>query len=258
MAGATKTPRKSKMSDPNRALTVREEKFCHEYLVDRHGTNAAIRAGYARAGAHVQSTQILKRPAVQARISALLTKSLEKTDLKADDVIRRLTQIVLADPRKLASHHVGACRYCHGTDHQYQWRTFREWQKACDDAAAKEKPAPENTGGYGYRRTATPHPDCPECDGLGEPYIVFADTDRLGPNEAVLYEGIKQTQMGKEVKMADRARALELLASHLGVNGRIKGDDLATAFSDMVGQLLGRGSKPPIRVDAAKPPGGDA
>ncbi len=83
-------------------------------------------------------------------------------------------------PQRFRRASVGACRYCHGgIEHDYQFRTRREYDEACAGAVAKEQAPPSNKGGYGYRRSAQPHPDCPECDGLGSGFVHAADTAAL-------------------------------------------------------------------------------
>ncbi len=85
-------------------------------------------------------------------------------------------------------------------------------------AAAPAHPAlPTDVGGYGYRSTEAPNPDCPECDGLGVTYTHITDTWDLSPAARRLYDGTRQTQHGIEVKTQDRAAALERLAKHLGL-----------------------------------------
>lgn len=249
MPRAKKQPAKAK----DRPLSPREEAFCAEYIIDLNASQAAIRAGYKASASTVTSTALMKRPMVAARIAKLMEQRANRVEAKADDVVRRLVQIVNADARLLTSHRIGACRYCHGIDHQFQWRTQREFDEACAEASAKNKTPPDCSGGFGYRRTAQPNPDCPECDGLGEPYTHFADTDKLPPEVAVLFEGVKQTRNGPEFKMADKNRALERLADHLGIRNTAP-EDTANAFTDMLQQLLRPGSKAPIRPDAPPPP----
>ena len=43
--------------------------FAQEYVVDSHGTNAAIRAGYAERSAHVMASQLLRNPNVSIWIA---------------------------------------------------------------------------------------------------------------------------------------------------------------------------------------------
>lgn len=252
MPGAKKQPKQAK----ERPLSAREEAFCAEYLIDLNASQAAIRAGYKASASTVTSTALMKRPAVAARIAELKQARAQRVEMQADDVVKRLVQIVTADARLLTSHRIGACRYCHGIDHLFQWRTQREFDEACAEASRKDKAPPDCSGGFGYRRTAAPNPDCPECDGLGAPYTHFADTNSLPPEVAVLFEGVKETRNGIEFKMADKGKALDRLADHLGIRSNAP-EETANAFTDMLAQLLRSGSKAPIRPDPSPKKGGE-
>jgi hypothetical protein len=82
-------------------------------------------------------------------------------------------------------------------------------------------------GGFGYRRSARPNPDCPECDGHGIGYTWFADTTRLSPTATVLFEGVKETRDGLQIRMPDRTKALILLGKHLGLFDKTIGKGFA-------------------------------
>lgn len=68
-------------------LTAKQERFCREYLIDRNGTQAAIRAGYGAAGAGVQACRMLKRPNVLARVRELQAEEAERLSMSADAVL---------------------------------------------------------------------------------------------------------------------------------------------------------------------------
>jgi phage terminase small subunit len=233
-----KNAAKPARGDELKPLSPREDMFCREYLVDQVAAKAAVRAGYSANGATAFACRLMKRPHILRRIAELREARESRVDAKADDVVRRLLQIVNADARSLTSHLVGACRYCHGIDNAFQWRTEREYLEAKAEAEEKgKKEIPDCSGGFGYRLTNAPNPDCPECDGLGRPYTRFADTSRLSGDAAILFEGVKETRNGIEFKMADKGKALERLADHLGIYSK-QATDTANAFTDMVNQLL--------------------
>lgn len=54
---------------PLNPLTEQQQRFGDEYLVDHKGAQAAIRAGYSPATAHVQASRLLKHPSVAAYIA---------------------------------------------------------------------------------------------------------------------------------------------------------------------------------------------
>jgi len=74
---------------------------------------------------------------------------------------------------------------------------------------------PTDIGGYGYRITDGPNPNCPECAGLGVGFVRITDTTTLTGSARLLYDGVEETRQGKRIKIRDRDRALENLAKHL-------------------------------------------
>ncbi len=208
-------------------LTKRQELFISEFLVDLNGTQAAIRAGFSERTANEQSVRLLANVSIAAQIAEKLKDRHERLGIDADALLKRAETILTADHRELSEHHVGSCRYCYGLDHDYQWKTQREWMAAVEAAEAKKKKRPDCEGGFGYDLTKRPHPRCPECNGLGIPYVRFADTRTLSPQAATLYEGVKQTKDGIEIKTADKQKAFDLLANHKGLMAKthkIEGD----------------------------------
>lgn len=66
----------------------KREAFCLEYMKDRIGTQAAIRAGYAPAHAHSTAHELLQLPEVQARIAELAAAYLAEVQQDAVSVLR--------------------------------------------------------------------------------------------------------------------------------------------------------------------------
>jgi phage terminase small subunit len=69
------------------SLTARRRAFAYEYLRDRNGTQAAIRAGYAESGAHVEASRLLRNPKVQAIIEDGERRSAIRAQIDADYVL---------------------------------------------------------------------------------------------------------------------------------------------------------------------------
>lgn len=192
-------------------LTARQRAFVMEYLTDLNATQAAIRAGYSRAGAKVTAHKLLTNANVAAEIARQSEDRFRRLRISADDLIERAAAILMADPRTLTGHHIGPCRYCWGIDHDYQWKTRREYRAACADAALDGRPEPSDAGGFGI------------------PRAVFADTRNLSPEAAILFEGIEETRDGIRIRMASKEKALDILArvhrlfverhEHSGTNG---------------------------------------
>jgi phage terminase small subunit len=51
-------------------MTERQIQFAENYLTLNNGTQAAIKAGYSQAGAHVQASVLLKNPKIQDYMEA--------------------------------------------------------------------------------------------------------------------------------------------------------------------------------------------
>lgn len=75
------------------ALTSKQQAFVIEYLVDLNATQAAIRAGYAKKGAKDQAYQLMERPEIAAAIKAAMEARNKRTQIDADYVLSRLTEI---------------------------------------------------------------------------------------------------------------------------------------------------------------------
>jgi hypothetical protein len=86
----------SVMSASSDTLSAREERFASEYVVDLHGTNAAIRAGYAERSAHVQASRLLKRDKVQARIAELQAQRAKRLEVTVESMLRDLDELCSA------------------------------------------------------------------------------------------------------------------------------------------------------------------
>lgn len=76
-----------------RKITAKQARFVREYLIDLNGTQAAIRAKYSPKTAGIQSFDLLKKPNIQAAIQVEQQKRIERNNVDADYVLKRLTQI---------------------------------------------------------------------------------------------------------------------------------------------------------------------
>jgi len=80
----------------------KHERFAREYIVDRNGTQAAIRAGYAPgASARTQGTRLFADADIAARIAELETKTLKALDITAERVMLEMARLAFSDARKL-------------------------------------------------------------------------------------------------------------------------------------------------------------
>lgn len=234
MSKNTKTSEKKYRNLAPSGLTWKRDAFCSEYLKDRNATQAAIRAGYSERTAKEQGYRLLTNVHVTARINELMRERAQRLEIETTDVLQRLWEKATADVNDLVRIERRCCRYCWGVDHEYQWKTAREFEEAQDSAVKKLSQGntdtllalaqamdegrkipgiPMDNGGYGFDATADPDPDCPECHGEGIAHVVVLDTREAMSHP--LYEGVKQTKDGIEVKIADRGKALEQVARHL-------------------------------------------
>lgn len=216
------------MSANVRMLPARRERFVFEYLKDLNGTQAAVRAGYGRADAHREAARLMADPDVQAAVKALQDERARELKLEANEVLRHLVELAIADPNELIQHRRGCCRHCHGNLFGYQ-RTPAEMERdrATHEAAELERQRkdPERhqprvfdeVGGVGYDPRREPHEDCPECFGEGVERIHLADTRHLSGPARRLYAGVKQTKDGVQVLMRDQDKAIELIGRHLAM-----------------------------------------
>jgi len=78
------------------SLTPRQRRFVEEYVTDLNGTQAAIRAGYSTKGARVRGTELLANRNIQKAVETAMEQRTLRTELKADDVVRRLAIVAFA------------------------------------------------------------------------------------------------------------------------------------------------------------------
>ena len=212
------TEKDSEEDAPQLGLTLKQQRFVDEYMVDLNATQAAIRAGYSSETAQEQSSRLLSNVMVQAAISAARKEQQKRTAITADTVLIEIANVALADARELVEVKTGCCRCCWGEGHRYQ-RTLMEMNSARERWLDKGKNPSEfdEEGGIGFNPLKLPHPECPNCGGDGQARTVLKDTRHLSPRAAALYAGAKQTKDGIEIKMHSKLDALEKLAKHVGL-----------------------------------------
>lgn len=215
-------------------LTDMQRLFVLAYLKTKVAVQAATEAGYKQP--ETMGPRQFRKVQVQAAIAEGRAEIEAVAQVSAEAVLTEMWGTYNADPSAMTRVERCACRYCHGTDHEYQWRTAREYRAALTSAAdaisggdaslhtaimsgtLDDARIPTDLGGYGYKATARPHPDCPECDGAGWPDVFIADTRDLTPEQRRLFDGAKINTKGQiEVVQLDRAAALDRVARHLGM-----------------------------------------
>ena len=198
-------------------LTAQQRRFVAEYLKDANATQAAIRAGYSKRNADKIGPELLGKTRVAQAIAQQQKASIARTLGSADEVLEQMWQLATFDANQLSQYRRGACRYCWGFGHQYQWRDAVEFEEKRLEAVERDRREPEDSGGYGYDHNREPNPECPRCngDGIGQPY--FADTRKLSPDAALAYSGVKLGKNGVEITAISRERMYEAVMKRLGL-----------------------------------------
>lgn len=84
-----------------RKLTPKQERFVAEYLIDLNATQAAIRAGYSAKTADRIGPELLGKTCVAKAIAGAKQARIERTEIDADWVLKRLARDATADLAEL-------------------------------------------------------------------------------------------------------------------------------------------------------------
>lgn len=241
-------PSRKAAATPRQVSAIeRYDRFVSEYVKDCNATRAAKAAGYSPASASKQGFDLLRIPYVQRKIAEHSEKLFEANEIEASDVLKLNWQKATANINSVVQVRRGACRYCHGKGHSYQWRTRREFEAEFVRLAptyfpgeAKERDLAARTllqatatkdlhrlvypgmptfeGGAGYKHNADPSRDCPECEGDGIERVHIPDTRTLSNAALALYEGAEQKKDGSiKINLAGRGEALDRVAKIMGL-----------------------------------------
>jgi len=242
-------------------LNDRQRSFVLIYLNEPNSTKAARQAGYKHP--NTQGPRLLVNVCIAAAVQEGRTQIECKLMYSAQDIARCWLELATADPSELSNNLLGACRYCHGIDFEYQWKSPREYRDALarvvydffagDDLRAaamrgeiEDLRLPTDIGGFGYRISDDPNPDCPECAGLGIEHVRMADTSTLTGSAKLLFDGVETTRQSKKIKVQSRERALENLAKHLGMfSSKVEAEEI-NPLSRLVDSLLDKASTVPV------------
>lgn len=77
----------------NKKLTIKQDMFCLEYIIDFNATQAAIRAGYSQRTAQAIGAENLTKPLIQACIAELIAERVNAVSMDAQYVLKRLVDI---------------------------------------------------------------------------------------------------------------------------------------------------------------------
>lgn len=84
-----------------RGMTVRQQRFVDEYLVDLDANAAARRAGYSEKVARHSAPRIMRQPGVAEAIAKAMAARSKRTQITADRVIEEVARIAFSDLRAL-------------------------------------------------------------------------------------------------------------------------------------------------------------
>lgn len=205
------------------ALTDKQEAFCVA-LVDTGNMSLAYRRAYnvsvmAKSNTVWKNAQeVANLPHVAARVRALQEAAAASMVFSKQRLVDFLWRRILADRGQLINHRRICCRHCHGDGNAFQWLDESEYAQACVRALAQMQEIPSCDGGFGFDPHREPNPECMhmECLGDGRGKTVIQDTTKLTGDAALIYEGVKETAQGIEVKVADRAGDIALLMKLTG------------------------------------------
>ncbi len=78
-------------------LTDKQEAFCHEYLIDFNGTQAAVRAGYSKKTAKAAASRMLTNVNLCKKLSELKAQSINKLELTRERVLEEYVAVGLVN-----------------------------------------------------------------------------------------------------------------------------------------------------------------
>ena len=84
-----------------KALTDKQERFVHEYLIDQNASAAAVRAGYSEKTKGTQAVELMRNPQVKGRILQELADLYARLKVSALDILRLQVAAAYFDPAQL-------------------------------------------------------------------------------------------------------------------------------------------------------------
>lgn len=233
------------------ALSARQEMFARHFAITGE-IAPAYQAAFpeenaTHATAYKKGREMLQSQGVKGRARAL-------RDEAALDILATTRALaahfldVLQAPRDVIQHRRGACRYCYGAEHRYQWREHEymdrlaevEHHNKAKSRGAQELAFPDPAGGFGYDETAQPVETCPACKGRGVGYTYVKDTTELTPEEEAAFEGIELSAQGMKAKYASKSEAAQALMKLYGLGA----ENVRVLFKD-----VGEGDAPQFPDD---------
>lgn len=201
-------------------LNDRQLAFCREYAVDGVGYAAAVRAGYAPGSADQTAVRLLKDPRAKAEIARLMAEKQQRTEVKADEIVLALADIMRADIRDVL-----------------EWGT--------ELRPLEVKPEPKRKA-KGKAKAEVVEDDQPEDDTppvmIQVPFVRVKTAAELPRSISGAIAEVSLSAQGTfKVKMHDKGAAIDKLMRHLGLyeaDNKQKTDPLAELIKAAQGNAL--------------------
>lgn len=213
-----------------KTLTAKQERFARNVAVKEMSLTDAYRDAYPNAMSDraiwTEASSLYRNTNVARRIAEL--KEQHQNLLTAEStfdvkkLLRTYVAIALVDPNEIISQRVGACRHCWGDGGRFQWKereyleAVAEWELKQQNPKTAGDPMPDPGGGFGYRFSVDPNPECQTCEGEGVTRVVPKDTTKLSEGARLLYRGLQQTKEGVKILFADKDKALDQIGRIIG------------------------------------------
>src|SRR3954454_18950418 len=141
-------------------------------------------------GARTQQRSYDRKRAIRAFGDNAVRKHREEYEQRR--VRQAAYDIATADPTQIVSVRRCNCRWCWGTNFEYQrtdWELERDLNRFL--AANRKGQTFNQMGGGGFVKSRDPNPECPICQGEGEELVRITDFRKLSARERNLIAGIK-------------------------------------------------------------------
>ena len=80
-------------------MTLKQQLFCDEYLIDLNATQAAIRAGYSKKYANTNASKLLQITTIKEYIEARMAEKKSKLIADQDEVLEYLTSVMRGESK---------------------------------------------------------------------------------------------------------------------------------------------------------------
>lgn len=92
---------KSKTKNKGRKLTFQQKEFCHQMVILRNGTKAAIASGYSERCAAATASRLLRNVNVKNEVNRLTKLAAKRNDISVDRVLEEEKCLSFADIRTI-------------------------------------------------------------------------------------------------------------------------------------------------------------